>query len=77
LEFGVCRLILCGGGTTRPALNPARDLAPRFAHWILPIPGKGPSEWWYSWVPVVAPCVGAVLGGLFAKSMKHMLVAGL
>jgi hypothetical protein len=52
-------------------------LAPRFAHWILPIPGKGPSEWWYSWVPVVAPCVGAVLGGLFAKSMKHMLVAGL
>ncbi len=73
----MCRLILCGGGTTGPALNPARDLAPRFAHWILPIPGKGPSEWWYSWVPVVAPCVGAILGGLFARSTKHMLVAGL
>ncbi|CAK9874051.1 unnamed protein product, partial [Sphagnum jensenii] len=77
IGFLVFGLILCGGGTTGPALNPARDLAPRFAHWILPIPGKGPSEWWYSWVPVVAPCVGAVLGGLFAKSMKHMLVAGL
>ncbi|KAH9540132.1 hypothetical protein CY35_15G094200 [Sphagnum magellanicum] len=77
IGFLVFGLILCGGGTTGPALNPARDLAPRIAHWILPIPGKGPSEWWYSWVPVFAPCVGAVLGGLFAKSMKHMLVAGL
>ncbi|CAK9193604.1 unnamed protein product [Sphagnum troendelagicum] len=77
IGFLVFGLILCGGGTTGPALNPARDLAPRIAHWILPIPGKGPSEWWYSWVPILAPCAGAVLGGLFAKSMKHMLVAGL
>ena len=66
----MCRLVLCGGGTTGPALNPARDLGPRIAHWLLPIPGKGTSEWWYSWVPVLAPCVGAILGALFNNVMK-------
>ena len=44
------------------AINPARDLGPRIAHAILPIKGKGGSDWAYSWVPVVAPIVGAVLG---------------
>jgi glycerol uptake facilitator protein len=68
----LCRLVLCGGGVTGPALNPARDLGPRIVHWLLPIPGKGTSEWWYAWVPVVAPCVGAVLGGLFNNAMKGM-----
>jgi len=52
------------GGPTGYAINPARDLAPRIAHAILPIPGKGPSDWGYSWIPVVAPLVGGVLGAL-------------
>jgi glycerol uptake facilitator protein len=54
------------GGPTGYALNPARDLAPRLAHAILPIPGKGSSDWGYAWIPVVAPIVGGVLGaGLY------------
>src|SRR5688572_15180282 len=54
------------GGTTGFAINPARDLAPRIAHFILPIPGKGPSDWSYSWIPVVGPLVGGLLGaGLY------------
>lgn len=47
------------GGTTGYALNPARDLSPRLAHALLPIEGKGESGWWYSWVPVCGPLVGA------------------
>lgn len=50
------------GGPTGYALNPARDLGPRIAHAILPIPGKGDSDWGYSWVPVVGPIIGAILG---------------
>jgi len=54
------------GGPTGYALNPARDLAPRLAHAILPIPGKGGSDWEYAWIPVVAPIVGGVAGaGLY------------
>lgn len=49
------------GGPTGYALNPARDLSPRIAHALLPIPGKGGSDWGYSWVPVVGPIIGAVL----------------
>ena len=52
------------GGTTGYAINPARDLAPRIAHAILPIKGKGGNEWSYSWVPVFGPLVGAVLAAL-------------
>ena len=52
------------GGPTGYAINPARDLGPRIAHAILPIPGKGDSDWGYSWIPVVAPIVGGVLGAL-------------
>lgn len=52
------------GGPTGYAINPARDLAPRIAHAVLPIPGKGNSEWGYSWIPVVAPIVGGVLGAV-------------
>jgi glycerol uptake facilitator len=52
------------GGPTGYAINPARDLMPRIAHAVLPIPGKGPSDWGYAWIPVVAPIVGGVLGGL-------------
>ena len=50
------------GGPTGYAINPARDLGPRIAHAILPIPGKGSSDWEYAWVPVVGPLVGGVLG---------------
>lgn len=50
---------LCLGGTTGFAINPARDLAPRVAHAVLPIPGKGNSDWSYAWIPVVGPLVGA------------------
>ena len=49
------------GGPTGYAINPARDLAPRIAHAILPIKGKGGSDWGYSWVPVVGPIVGAIV----------------
>jgi glycerol uptake facilitator protein len=51
------------GGPTGYAINPARDLGPRIAHAILPVPGKGPSDWAYSWVPVVGPLLGGALGG--------------
>lgn len=54
------------GGPTGYAINPARDLAPRLAHAVLPIPGKGSSDWAYSWIPVVAPLIGGALGaGLY------------
>ena len=56
------------GGPTGYAINPARDLGPRIAHALLPIPGKGSSDWGYSWVPVVAPLVGGVLAGLVAAA---------
>jgi glycerol uptake facilitator protein len=52
------------GGPTGYAINPARDLGPRIAHAILPIPGKGSSDWGYGWIPVVAPLIGGVLGAL-------------
>ncbi len=50
------------GGPTGYAINPARDLGPRIAHALLPIPGKGPSGWAYSWIPIVAPLVGGIAG---------------
>jgi glycerol uptake facilitator protein len=52
------------GGPTGYAINPARDLGPRIAHAILPIPGKGTSDWGYAWLPVVAPIVGGILGAV-------------
>lgn len=55
------------GGTTGFAINPARDLAPRLAHFILPIPGKGSSDWSYSWVPVIGPFIGGVAGAWLYK----------
>ncbi|MBE9404706.1 aquaporin family protein [Brachybacterium sp. Marseille-Q2903] len=55
------------GGPTGYAINPARDLGPRLAHAILPIPGKGSSDWGYSWVPIVGPIIGGILAGLVAK----------
>jgi glycerol uptake facilitator protein len=58
------------GGTTGYAINPARDLSPRIAHAILPIPGKGSSEWGYSWIPVVGPIIGAVIAALLWGVVK-------
>ncbi|GAP77476.1 MULTISPECIES: MIP/aquaporin family protein [Brachybacterium] len=52
------------GGPTGYAINPARDLGPRLAHAVLPIPHKGGSDWGYSWVPIAGPIVGGVLAGL-------------
>lgn len=56
------------GGPTGYAINPARDLGPRVAHAVLPIRGKGSSDWAYSWVPVVGPIIGGVLAGLAATA---------
>jgi glycerol uptake facilitator protein len=54
------------GGPTGYAINPARDLGPRIMHFLLPVPGKGPSDWAYAWVPVVGPLLGGALcGALF------------
>lgn len=61
VAFLVWGIGLSLGGTTGYAINPARDLGPRISHWILPIKGKGHSDWAYSWVPVVGPLIGAAL----------------
>jgi glycerol uptake facilitator protein len=55
------------GGTTGYAINPARDLGPRIIHAIVPIPGKGSSDWEYSWIPVAGPLVGGVIAALVYK----------
>jgi glycerol uptake facilitator protein len=52
------------GGSTGYAINPARDLGPRLAHALLPIPGKGTSDWGYAWVPVIGPIIGGIVGAL-------------
>lgn len=57
------------GGPTGYAINPARDLGPRIAHAILPIPGKGSSDWGYAWVPIVGPIMGGVYGALFYQAI--------
>jgi glycerol uptake facilitator protein len=56
------------GGPTGYAINPARDLGPRLAHAVLPIAGKGDSDWSYAWVPVVGPILGGLLGGFFFRA---------
>jgi glycerol uptake facilitator protein len=58
------------GGTTGHAINPARDLAPRIAHALLPIRGKGDSQWSYAWVPVVGPLLGAIIAALIARGIS-------
>jgi len=62
--FIVWAIGLSLGGPTGYAINPARDLAPRIAHAILPIAGKGGSDWGYAWVPVFGPIVGGVIGAV-------------
>ncbi|MCU0352170.1 MAG: aquaporin family protein [Cytophagales bacterium] len=60
--FLVVAVGLSLGGPTGYAINPVRDFGPRLAHFLLPIAGKGPSDWSYAWIPVVGPLVGGVLG---------------
>ena len=64
VAFLVWAIGLSLGGPTGYAINPARDLGPRIAHAVLPIPGKGSSDWGYSWIPVVGPIVGAIIAAL-------------
>lgn len=57
------------GATTGYAINPARDLGPRIAHFVLPIIGKGKSDWGYAWIPVIGPILGGMLGALLYKAL--------
>ena len=66
VAFLVWVIGLALGGTTGYAINPARDLGPRIMHAILPIPGKGSSDWGYSWIPVIGPLVGAAIAAFLA-----------
>lgn len=61
------------GGTTGYAINPARDLGPRIAHALLPIPGKGGADWGYAWIPVLAPILGGIAG---AAAYQVLLAIG-
>lgn len=61
------------GGPTGYAINPARDLGPRLAHAVLPITGKGSSDWSYAWVPVVGPLIGGAIAGLAATALLPIL----
>ncbi|KAA0940747.1 MULTISPECIES: MIP/aquaporin family protein [Streptomyces] len=64
VAFLVVGIGLSLGGPTGYAINPARDLGPRIAHAVLPIPNKGTSDWSYSWIPVAGPLIGGALSGL-------------
>jgi glycerol uptake facilitator protein len=57
------------GGSTGYAINPARDLGPRIAHFLLPIPGKRDSDWGYAWIPIVGPLIGGVIGAQLFKAV--------
>jgi glycerol uptake facilitator protein len=83
LTIGLLVLVigLSLGGPTGYAINPARDLGPRIIHAVLPIPGKGTSDWDYAWVPVVGPIVGGTIGALtyqllFAPGRGDLEVVG-
>ncbi|WP_257348521.1 MIP/aquaporin family protein [Pseudalkalibacillus decolorationis] len=65
--FLIIAIGLSLGGTTGYAINPARDLGPRIAHFILPIAGKGSSDWGYAWIPIAGPILGGIFGALFYK----------
>lgn len=65
--FLIVSIGLSLGGTTGYAINPARDFGPRLAHFLLPIAGKGSSNWGYAWIPVIGPIIGGGFGALFYK----------
>jgi glycerol uptake facilitator protein len=65
------------GGPTGYAINPARDLGPRIAHFVLPIAGKGDSDWSYSWIPVVGPIIGGIIGAVLYNALfANMSILG-
>lgn len=70
--FLIFLLILGLGGPTGIAANPARDLGPRVAHWVLPIPGKGSSEFYYGWIPVLADFAGGAIAALLFKAIQKL-----
>ena len=70
----VVTLILSLGGPTGIAMNPFRDLGPRLAHFLLPISGKGPSEWSYAWVPVTAGLAGGALGACTYMGISSLYI---
>ena len=72
--FLVWAIGLSLGGPTGYAINPARDLGPRIAHELLPIAGKGDSDWGYSWVPVVGPIIGGVIGALLFQAVDGIFI---
>ncbi|WP_054949821.1 MIP/aquaporin family protein [Numidum massiliense] len=67
--FLIVAIGLSLGGPTGYAINPARDLGPRIAHFILPIPGKGGSDWGYAWIPVVGPIIGGIYGAVLYRAV--------
>jgi len=77
LAWGLLVLVigLSLGGTTGYAINPARDLGPRIMHYLLPIPGKGGSDWEYAWIPVVGPLVGGTIGVLCFYYLSTQFIA--
>jgi len=70
VAFLVMAIGMSLGHTTGYAINPARDLGPRIAHAVLPIPGKGDSDWGYSWIPVVGPIIGGAIAGLLYNGIR-------
>jgi glycerol uptake facilitator protein len=69
IGFLIVAIGLSLGGTTGYAINPARDLGPRIAHAVLPIAGKGTSDWAYAWIPVAGPIIGGAYGALFYQQL--------
>jgi len=70
VAFLVWVIGLALGGTTGYAINPARDLGPRIVHALIPMKGKGSSDWGYSWVPIVGPAIGASLAALLYLALN-------
>ena len=68
LVFGIGMSL---GGTTGYAINPARDLGPRIAHYLLPIPGKRDSDWGYSWIPVAGPMLGGIVAAILFRILGN------
>lgn len=63
------------GGPTGYAINPARDFSPRLVHAFLPISGKGTSDWKYSWIPIIGPFTGGIIGAIFYKNWIAPLIS--
>ncbi|GAA1070188.1 MIP/aquaporin family protein [Nocardiopsis composta] len=72
VAFTVVGIGMSLGGPTGYAINPARDLGPRIVHQLLPIKGKGTSDWGYSWVPVLGPLLGGLVGGALGAAVQNM-----